>query len=66
MNKPNGIAMRYEETAMRGYTQIYVDGAWVEPLEGKIIDIINPATEISWPNHFVHQRPCLSCRIGST
>jgi aldehyde dehydrogenase (NAD+) len=47
MNKPNGIAMRYEETAMRDYTQIYVDGAWVEPLEGKIIDIINPATERS-------------------
>ena len=39
--------MRYEEKAMRDYTQIYVDGAWVKPLEGKIIDIINPATERS-------------------
>src|SRR6516225_3137346 len=30
---------------MRDYTRIYIDGAWVKPLDGKIIDIINPATE---------------------
>ena len=30
---------------MRDYTRIYIDGAWVEPLEGEIIDVINPATE---------------------
>ena len=29
----------------KNYTKIYVDGAWVEPLDGKVIDIINPATE---------------------
>jgi aldehyde dehydrogenase (NAD+) len=26
-------------------TNIYIDGRWVEPLGGKIVDIINPATE---------------------
>ena len=30
---------------IRDYTRIYIDGAWVQPLDGKIIDIINPATE---------------------
>ena len=30
---------------MRDYTRIYIDGAWVNPLDGKIIDVINPATE---------------------
>jgi aldehyde dehydrogenase (NAD+) len=30
---------------IRDYTRIYIDGAWVEPLDGKIIDIINPASE---------------------
>jgi aldehyde dehydrogenase (NAD+) len=30
---------------MRDYTRIYVDGAWVKPLDGKIFDVINPATE---------------------
>src|SRR6516164_4350416 len=30
---------------MRDYTRIYTDGAWVKPLDGKIIDVINPATE---------------------
>lgn len=32
---------------MRDYTHIYIDGAWIKPLDGKIIDIINPATESS-------------------
>lgn len=30
---------------MRDYTRIYIDGTWVKPLDGKVIDIINPATE---------------------
>ena len=30
---------------IRDYTRIYIDGAWVQPLDGKIIDLINPATE---------------------
>lgn len=30
---------------MRDYTRIYIDGAWVKPLDGKIFDVINPATE---------------------
>ena len=30
---------------MRDYTRIYIDGAWDKPLDGKIIDVINPATE---------------------
>jgi aldehyde dehydrogenase (NAD+) len=33
------------ETTIKDYTRIYIDGAWVEPLQGKIIDVINPATE---------------------
>ena len=32
-------------TTMRDCTRIYIDGAWVEPLEGEVIDVINPATE---------------------
>src|SRR5215470_19143860 len=30
---------------MRDYTRIYIDGAWVKPLDGKILEVINPATE---------------------
>jgi aldehyde dehydrogenase (NAD+) len=30
---------------MRDYRKIYIDGAWVEPLAGPVIDVINPATE---------------------
>ena len=30
---------------MRDYTRIYIDGALVKPLDGRIIDVINPATE---------------------
>jgi acyl-CoA reductase-like NAD-dependent aldehyde dehydrogenase len=30
---------------MRDYARIYIDGAWGKPLDGKIIDVINPATE---------------------
>src|SRR5262249_38925849 len=30
---------------MRNYTRIYIDGAWVKPLDGKILEVINPATE---------------------
>src|SRR5215468_2905457 len=30
---------------MRDYTRIYIDGAWVKPLGGKILEVINPATE---------------------
>src|SRR6516162_97833 len=30
---------------MRDYTRIYIDGAWSNPLDGKIMDVINPATE---------------------
>ena len=30
---------------IRDYTRIYIDGAGVEPLDGKIVDITNPASE---------------------
>jgi aldehyde dehydrogenase (NAD+) len=30
---------------MRVYTKAYIDGAWVAPLGGEVIDVINPATE---------------------
>jgi aldehyde dehydrogenase (NAD+) len=30
---------------MRVYTKAYIDGAWVAPLGGQVIDVINPATE---------------------
>lgn len=30
---------------MRDYTQIYINGAWVTPAAGTVIDIVNPATE---------------------
>ncbi|MBB3458289.1 aldehyde dehydrogenase (NAD+) [Rhizobium sp. BK313] len=30
---------------MRDYTRAYIDGAWVKPIGGKIVDVINPATE---------------------
>ena len=26
-------------------TKIYINGSWVEPLGGRVIDVINPATE---------------------
>lgn len=31
---------------MRDYTNFYLDGQWVSPLAAKIVDIINPATEL--------------------
>ena len=30
---------------MRNYTKLYIDGAWVEPVGGSVIEVINPATE---------------------
>lgn len=30
---------------MRNYTQFYIDGAWVDPIEPKTAEVINPATE---------------------
>ena len=30
---------------MRNYTNFYIDGAWVAPLQARTMDVINPATE---------------------
>lgn len=30
---------------MRLYTNFYIDGSWVSPSEGKLLDVVNPATE---------------------
>jgi aldehyde dehydrogenase (NAD+) len=30
---------------MREYTKFYIDGAWVDPVAAKTLDVINPATE---------------------
>jgi aldehyde dehydrogenase (NAD+) len=30
---------------MRDYLKFYIDGAWVDPVEPKTLDVINPATE---------------------
>ncbi len=30
---------------MREYTKFYIDGQWVDPVEPKLLDVINPATE---------------------
>ena len=30
---------------MREYLQFYIDGKWVDPVEPKTADVINPATE---------------------
>ena len=30
---------------MRSYLKFYIDGAWVDPVERKTLDVINPATE---------------------
>ncbi|MET1755326.1 aldehyde dehydrogenase family protein [Novosphingobium sp. RD2P27] len=30
---------------MRNYTQFYIDGQWVDPIEPKTAEVINPATE---------------------
>jgi len=30
---------------MRDYLKFYIDGAWVDPIEAKTADVINPATE---------------------
>jgi aldehyde dehydrogenase (NAD+) len=30
---------------MRDYTKFYIDGAWVDPVAPKLLDVINPATE---------------------
>ena len=30
---------------MRDYTKFFIDGAWVDPVQPKLLDVINPATE---------------------
>ena len=30
---------------MRNYTRLYLNGEWVRPLAGEVVDVINPATE---------------------
>ena len=30
---------------MRDYLKFYIDGAWVDPVAPKTLDVINPATE---------------------
>lgn len=30
---------------MRNYTRIYIDGQWVEPIAGEVVEVINPSTE---------------------
>ena len=30
---------------MREYVKFYIDGQWVDPVELKTLDVINPATE---------------------
>ena len=30
---------------MRDYLKFYIDGAWVDPVTPKSLDVINPATE---------------------
>jgi aldehyde dehydrogenase (NAD+) len=30
---------------MRDYLKFYIDGQWVDPVEPKSIDVINPASE---------------------
>src|SRR5690606_17167269 len=30
---------------MREYLKFYIDGQWVDPVESKTLDVINPATE---------------------
>jgi aldehyde dehydrogenase (NAD+) len=32
---------------MRDYVKFYIDGQWVDPVEPKTLDVINPATEES-------------------
>ena len=31
---------------MRDYLKFYIDGAWVDPVTPKTLDVINPATEV--------------------
>src|SRR5262249_61039645 len=33
------------EKLMRDYTRIYINGAWITPAAGTVIDVVNPATE---------------------
>ncbi len=30
---------------MREYLKFYIDGKWVEPIESKTVNTVNPATE---------------------
>ena len=30
---------------MREYLKFYIDGKWVDPIELKTVDVVNPATE---------------------
>ena len=36
---------------MRDYTNFYIDGAWVAPLQARPMAVINPATDIDGASH---------------
>jgi hypothetical protein len=53
---------------MRGYTKIYIDGEWIQPSGGQVLNVINaateqPADEITLaPDHAEHHHPRITRR----
>jgi len=45
MVRPGDPQRTLREDAMREYLKFYIDGQWVDPVEPKTLDVINPATE---------------------
>ena len=43
-----------EEDSMLEKLQFYIDGQWVDPVEPRTIDVINPATEEAYAVSYTH------------
>ncbi|WP_261537751.1 aldehyde dehydrogenase [Burkholderia multivorans] len=37
-----------DDTSLRRYEHLYIDGAWVKPIDGELVESIDPATGRAW------------------
>lgn len=42
------LLIRLAEVLVNNYTKFFINGEWVDPVEPKLMDVINPATEASF------------------
>eukprot|EP01042_Synura_sphagnicola_P014892 gene14891-18843_t len=45
LGQSDPMSQGQRENVMRDYLKFYINGAWVDPITPKTLDVINPATE---------------------